>query len=69
MEEDEEVGHDGLPERQDLGDLQIGDNFVILVEEGNEKGIDFYVLQCQKAKHVVQEAFTCSWGSSFEIGD
>jgi hypothetical protein len=26
------------------------------------------VLQCQKTKHVVQ-AFTCSWGNSFKIGD
>jgi hypothetical protein len=49
MEEDEEVGHDGLPERQDLGDLQIGDNFVILVEEGNEKGILCVTMSKSKA--------------------
>jgi hypothetical protein len=61
MEEDEEVGRDGVLEGQDLGNLlQIGDNFAILAKEGNEEGIGFYVLQCQKAKYMVQEAFTCS---------
>jgi hypothetical protein len=27
--------------------LQVGDNFFILAIEGNAKGVDFYILQCQ----------------------
>jgi len=52
------------------GDLvDIGDNFVVPAEPGNEEGVPFYVLQCQRSKFEVQSAFTCSWGGEFQEGD
>jgi hypothetical protein len=43
MEEDEEVGHDGLPEGQDLRCLlQIGENFAILVEKALQQKVSLY---------------------------
>jgi hypothetical protein len=27
--------------------LYIGDNFVVLAEDGNEEGVQYYLLQCQ----------------------
>jgi len=50
-----------------VGLLQIGDNFVVVAKEGNEEGVDFYILQCQQTKHVVQEPFTCAWGCTLTI--
>ncbi len=53
-----------------MGDfLQIRDNFAIPARESNGEGVDFYSLQCQRTKHLVQVAFTCAWGCSFEVGD
>ncbi len=49
--------------------LQIGDNFDVVAKKGNGEGVDFYILQCQWTKHVLQEAFTCAWGCTFEITD
>ncbi len=53
-----------------MGDLiHIGDNFAIIVEEGNQEDVDFYILQCQRIKHVIRKAFTYAWGCSFEVDD
>ena len=30
-------------------DLHIGDNFVVLVEEDNDRGVRYYILQCQRS--------------------
>lgn len=55
---------------EDLLDLlQAGDNFVILAIEGNDVGVDFDVLQCQRAKFMVHESFQCVWGCHFDVGD
>lgn len=52
------------------GDMtQVGDNFMIPAEEGNDEGVDFYILQCVKAKFQVQEDFLCPWGGDFRRGD
>lgn len=65
-EEDWEFGG----EEGALGDvLSIGDNFAVPAELDNEEGVEFYVLQCQRPKFVVREAFDCVWGSSFHAGD
>lgn len=63
--------HDGEDEEDgcsaDL--LQVGDNFMIPAPPDNDEGVEFYVLQCQKAKFEVHEDFLCPWGEDFEKGD
>jgi hypothetical protein len=55
MEENGNLGVDGLIDGESLGDLlQIGENFMVAIEEGNDEDVDVYILQCQKPKHVVQ---------------
>jgi hypothetical protein len=49
--------------------LQVGDNFVVLVVEGNVEGVNFYILQCQHQKFMVSEPFASVWGCEFDIGD
>ncbi len=61
-----EFGGDG----EDLSNLlQVGDNFVVPVVEGNDERVDFYVLQCQRTKFMVCESFQCFWGFHFDVGD
>jgi hypothetical protein len=48
--------------------LYIGDNFVVLAEEGNEEGVQYYLLQCQWEKFVVQEEFEDAWSNHSEMG-
>jgi hypothetical protein len=45
------------------------DNFVIPTQEGNDEGVEFYILQGQQASHNVQDRFTCAWGGEFDVGD
>ena len=53
-----------------LGDLvNVGDNFAVPAIEGNDEGVDFYILQCQRKKQIVREKFTCVWGGQFEVGE
>lgn len=60
--------HGGL--EHDHGNLcQIGDNFMIPADEGNEEGVEWFILQCTKAKYRVEEDFVCAWGTSFKKGD
>ncbi len=40
--------------------LQLGDNFVIKVEEDNEEGVDSYILMCTNMIFIVQKDFTCN---------
>lgn len=49
--------------------VQVGDNFAIPAPEGNNEGVEFYVLQCEKAKFQVAEDFQCPWGEVFQKGD
>jgi hypothetical protein len=49
--------------------LQTRDNFAILAIEKNVEGVDFFILQCQRPKHMVCESFACVWGCEFEVGD
>jgi hypothetical protein len=66
IEDDSQLGGD----LDDLtNDIDIGKKFAVLAEEGNDKGVVYYVLQCQHRKFVVGEDFTCIWGNDFEVGD
>lgn len=57
-------------EGEGFGDLiRPGDNFAVPAMEGNGEGVEFYVLQCTKAKHEVIVGFKCAWGPEFEAGD
>ena len=49
--------------------VQQGDNFAVAAADDNNKGVSFYILQCQISKHVVEEDFDCIWGSHFQAGD
>ena len=65
-EEDWKFGGD----RQEMSDLlNIGDNFVVPVEEDNAKGVQFYTLQCQQPKFKVTASFKCVWRCEFQAGD
>ena len=51
------------------GDLvDIGDNFAVSADDGNEESVEYYVLQCQRKKAVVCEGFNCVWRGEFEVG-
>jgi hypothetical protein len=39
------------------------------VEEGNEEGVDFYILLCTKTSFIIEEPFTYPWGQRFHVGD
>ncbi len=49
--------------------LEIGDNFAINVEEGNQEDVDFYVVLCIEPTHVVKEDFIDVWNTNFKVGD
>jgi len=49
--------------------LEIGDNFVVNVEIGNLKGVDFWVVCCTKFMHTIRKEFANKWGTSFTIGN
>ena len=50
--------YDGIS--KEVGNLvEIGDNFIIPAEEGNEDGVEYYILQCVAKKFVLQESMTC----------
>lgn len=69
-EYEHEVGFESGGISGEYGDLaEIGDNFVVPAEPGNEEGVDFYVMQCQRSKFEVVTPFTCNWGGEFDVGD
>ena len=47
--------------------VQVGDNFAVAASENNDEGVSFYILQCQIAKHIVQEDFDCVWEGTFKL--
>ncbi len=40
--------------------------FVVPIIKGNVEGVDFYILQCQHRKFMINEPFTCVWGCEFD---
>jgi hypothetical protein len=68
MDDETNWVHDGIS--LELGDLVVlGDNFMIHVEEENEDGVDFYILQCTRSKFELQEPLHCPWSGIFALGD
>jgi hypothetical protein len=52
-----------------LSDLLMpGDKFAVSAVRGNREGVEFYLF-CQRGRILVREAFECSWGHTFEVGD
>ncbi len=49
--------------------LELVDHFVVNVEEGNIKGVEFYFIFCTQIVHIVEKDFTCQWGIAFNEGD
>jgi hypothetical protein len=45
--------------------VSIGDNFAVNAEEGNEEGVEFYILLCTKTNFIIEEFFTYPWGQRF----
>lgn len=53
-----------------MGNLvQARDNFAVPASEDNAEGVSYYVLQCQRPKHIVEHDFDCVWGGHFQAGD
>ncbi len=42
--------------------ILLGDNFVISIKEGNEKGANIYILLCTQISFVFDQPFICQWG-------
>jgi hypothetical protein len=50
--------------------LEVGHNFVVRGEPSNMEGMDFYIVQCAKQLHVVQEDKGLdAYGFSVDKGD
>ena len=45
--------------------LELGDNYAIPALLGNVKGVEFYLLACQRPKFWVEMDFKYKWGNSF----
>ncbi len=53
-----------------VASLKVGDNFVVVVAPGNNEGVDFFILQCIKQMHIMQEDVGLDdWGNFVEKGD
>lgn len=49
--------------------LSIGDNFSLLAPQGNDEGVDFWILLCEKELHLVDRDCEDPQGQTFERGD
>jgi hypothetical protein len=49
--------------------LCIRDNFAIVANQPNSKGILYYILTCTRSKFVVSSAFRCIWANEFDVRD
>jgi hypothetical protein len=47
----------------------IRDNFAIVADQPNFKGVPYYILVCTRSKFVVSSAFRCVWGNEFDLRD
>jgi hypothetical protein len=43
--------------------LEVGDNFVVNVKEGNNERQDFWLMCCTKPLHTLIHPLTCKWGT------
>jgi hypothetical protein len=49
--------------------LEVGDNFVVNAEEGNEEDVNFYIVLCTQPTHIVAKDYTNPWKTKFKEGD
>ena len=49
--------------------LEVGDNFAVVASTDNDEGVEFFLICCSRGFHEVKVAFTCHWGTSFQVGD
>ncbi len=49
--------------------LEVGDNFIINAEEGNDEDVSFWLIMCTKPLHKVKAPFIDNWENSYEEGD
>jgi len=42
--------------------ISLRDNFTMNVKQGNENGVNFYILLCTQISFMVEWAFTCAHG-------
>jgi hypothetical protein len=45
--------------------LEIGDNFDVNVEEGNNERQDFWIVHCTKSIHTLTKPLKCKWGTDY----
>ena len=48
--------------------IYVGDNLSINVEEGNPKGVDFYLLKCTVCKQCATHNIVDAWGNVVSAG-
>jgi len=49
--------------------LELDDNFVVNVKEGNNESVEFFFVLCMQLVHTMEKDFTCEWGTKFKSGD
>jgi hypothetical protein len=49
--------------------LEVGNNFVVNVEEGNSKGLEVWILCCNKPLHKLNGPLNCKWGMNYNERD
>jgi hypothetical protein len=49
--------------------VEVGNNFMVLVAEEIDNVVEYYILQYWMSKFFLDEAFTCPWEGSFNVGD
>jgi hypothetical protein len=73
MQEQEEADPDWEAELDDhflASQLQVGDHFAVVAEQGNIETVDLFILQCTKPMYIVlDERLEDSWGGVVERGD
>lgn len=48
--------------------IEVGDNFALNAEDGNEEGVDFYLIKCTSTKEQLKADEVDSWGTKIEAG-
>ncbi len=49
--------------------MEVGDNFVVNVKEGNSEGQYFWLVCCTKPLHTLIHPLTCKWGTKYYEGN
>jgi hypothetical protein len=49
--------------------LEVGNNFVVNVEEGNSEGQEVWIVCCTKPLHKLNGPLNCKWGMNYNERD